>query len=300
VAPVVEANEDMTESFILSKGLSLVGFPSSRQKVRHSLNVERFRSFYGVGPKAATAILKDLEKKAEMEISHFFMTLNWLRLYDTEHVLSGRWGLSEETIRNQIKSMSEAIQSLKERKIVWGDFDDDEVFIITVDGVHCRINEPRNDPGSKWYDHKSNSAGVSYEVTLAIRSDRVVSISGPFPASIHDLTMFRGGKVDEPKDPNALQFRIPHGKKAIADSAYGGEAGVDDKVSITRQGDSSEVKAFKARAKARHESFNSRLKAFQVLDLAFRHGFRRHKIAFECVCIICQYDLENDYGLFEI
>ena len=122
MVPVVEATEEMTEPFILSKGLSLVGFPRSRQKVRHGLNGERFRSFYGVGPKAVTSILKDLENKVDMEVSHFFMTLNWLRLYDTEHVLSGRWGLSEETIGNQIKSVSEAIQVFESEKNRMGRF----------------------------------------------------------------------------------------------------------------------------------------------------------------------------------
>ena len=63
------------------------------------------------------------------------------------------------------------MESLKVDKIKWEDFDDDNIFIITVDGVHCRIYEPQIDPGSKWYSHKFHAAGVAYEVAIAIRSN---------------------------------------------------------------------------------------------------------------------------------
>ena len=172
---------------------------------------------------------------------------------------------------------------------MWGGFDDEEVFIISVDGIHCEIQEVRKDPGAKWYSHKSNSAGVSYELGIAIRSNRIVWINGPFPASHHDITIFRS--------PDGLKGKIPENKRAIADSGYKGEP---SKIAITRDGDSAEMKKFKARVKSRHETCNSRLKCFNVVDHAFRHGFEHHQRVFEAVCICVQYDLENGYGLFEV
>jgi hypothetical protein len=247
-AVAVAADNGNDENFMLSKGLSLVGFDEKRQRVTKSQNEERFQAFYGVGSKPVSALYNDL-KTANPEVfdkdrylEYFFMTLNWLKLYDTEWVLAGRWCYHEETCRPKIKEIACLIQNLKEQKIKWGDFAD-ETFICSVDGVHCRIYEARKDPGSKWYSHKSNSAGVVYELGIAIRSNRLVWIRGPFPASTHDITIFRGGKKKETKDPEALQFQIPEGKKMIGDSGYKGES---EKVTITREGDSDNLKKFKA------------------------------------------------------
>jgi hypothetical protein len=221
------------------------------------------------------------------------LSINWLKLYDTEHVLAGRWGLCEETIRNKVSNYLNKIQEMKESKVQWGGFEDEEIFIISVDGVHCRIQEVRKEPGAKWYSHKFNAAGVSYELGIAVRTDRLVWIKGPFPASQHDVTTFRS----EDNPASGLKSMISETQRAIGDSGYRGEP---EKISITRSGDSDAVKKFKARVKSRHETFNSRLKAFNVLDSAFRHGFEFHQRAFESVCLCVQYDIENGFGLFEV
>ena len=55
-----------------------------------------------------------------------------------------------------------------------------------------------------------------------------------------------------------------------------------------------------SRARARHETFNGRIKNFGCLDDRFRHGMEKHKICFEAVCVIVQYQLENGSPLFDI
>ena len=40
------------ETALLESGPTFVGFPSARQKVKEALNHQRFRAFYGIGPKA--------------------------------------------------------------------------------------------------------------------------------------------------------------------------------------------------------------------------------------------------------
>lgn len=283
----------VTADSLMASALAKVGFAGKRQDVRLALNLQRFRAFFGVGPKALAALFNDLIDRNETD---FLITMNWLKLYDTEHVLSGRWGLHEETIRQTVKKYVAKMAALQQSKIMFGGFDDDEIYIISLDGVHCQIREPRTDPGSQWYDHKTNSAGVAYELAVAIRSDRLVHIRGPFPASTHDITIFRGGKKGEPKDADALIHKIPVGKKAIGDSGYKGEP---DKIAVSREGDTVEVKKFKARMKARHETFNGRLKSFGILDQPFRHKFHLHGEVFIAVCVAVQYDLENGHGLFE-
>jgi hypothetical protein len=131
----------------LRLGLSLVGFDEQRQKVSDELNLDRFHAFFGIGPKAVAALYNDLESA---DPHHLLLAISWLKLYDTEHVLAGRWRMCEKTIRAHTKDYAARIQAMKETKVVWGGFDFDEIFIVSVDGVHCRIQEVRKDPGAKW------------------------------------------------------------------------------------------------------------------------------------------------------
>ena len=284
----------LDEEEFLSLGLNLVGFQDFKLDVCDTLKQQRFCAFFGIPPVAVAAMFADLSRiMAKIDPTKLLMTINWLKLYDTEHVMAGRWGLREETVRRNILEYTKRIQDMTPAKVQFGGFDEDEVFILSVDGVHCRMQEPRKDPGSKWYSHKFNGAGVTYELGIAIRSDRLVWVKGPFPASRHDITTFRN-----PEDPeNSLKAKIPEGKRAIGDSGYQGEP---TKLSVTRTGDSREVKKFKSRVKSRHETFNARLKAFSILNQAFRHGFEEHKRVFETVCLCVQYDIETGNGLFEV
>jgi hypothetical protein len=319
-------------------GLSCVGFPATRQNVRETLNESRFRSHYGVGSRAVAAMFDDLKKShPTINKTDFLMAMYWLNLYPTEHCLAGRWDYIEETCRNKVKKYTKMISKLANEKvsfytdgyliycfasfancqyfclfqIKWLNFEEhDEVYICSVDGVHFGIQEPRKDPGAKWYDHKSNSAGLAYEIALAVRHNNIVWMRGPFPASTHDLTIFRGGKKDDPKDPSALQFKVPPGKRVVADSAYRSEVGI---VATTKEKHPPEVKREFARIKSRQETFNSRIKSFRILSMPFRHnldatdedneenrslGF--HRQVFESVCVAVQYDMENGHPLFEI
>jgi hypothetical protein len=192
-----------------------------------------------VSPKAVQVCTIDLSSKGfDLDLEGALMAMNWLRLYDTEHALAGRWGLSEESIQNHVKNCCKAIQSLKDDRFVWID-QPNVTFIASVDGTHCHIFEPRTDPRSKWYSHKFNGPGVAYEVVIALHSNNVISVRGSFPASIHDITVFRGGRKDEfPKNPAAVIFKIKAGQQVIGDSGYEGEP---EKVAITREGNSFKV-----------------------------------------------------------
>ena len=86
--------------------------------------------------------------------------------------MSGRWKDHEDTIGKKWKTVVEQIASLSPEHIVFDPdlFAEDEIFLLTVDGVNFTCTEPRaKNPGPQNYDHKSNSAGVSYEVAVAIR-----------------------------------------------------------------------------------------------------------------------------------
>jgi hypothetical protein len=174
---------------------------------------------------------------------------------------------------------------------------DDAIFIISVDGVHCRINEPRVQPDAAWYSHKHHCAGVTYELGIAIRSQNLVWINGPYKSSMHDLRVFRGGDANVVEEEGSLKALMPPGKRIIGDCGYIGEP---DVISTRNTLDTPEVKILKMRARARHETFNGRIKNFNILEERFRHNVDKHEVVFVAVCVIIQYELENGHPLFTV
>ena len=145
---------------------------------------------------------------------------------------------------------------------------------------------PRLSKNKSWFSHKSNGAGVSYELAISIWLNKLVWINGPFKASKNDQSIFK----------SALQQKLHPSKRVVLDNGYA------DKLQVQAKPDSQDsalLREFKSRARARHESFNGRIKNFNVLKHEFRHGLRKHKSCFEAVCIICQYQLENGSPLFD-
>ena len=100
IPDTIDATTDLS---ILFEGLSRAGFCRKRQaRVRNELNIERFKAHYGVEPQVVRAIFEDVKDEfPTFNLDDFFLTLNRLKLYDTEHVLSGRWGHCEETVRKK-------------------------------------------------------------------------------------------------------------------------------------------------------------------------------------------------------
>ena len=294
---------------VLSFGLSKVGFGLHRQySVRRALNDARFKAHFGVGAKTVRAIYNDLKKEyPSCELVYLLLAMNWMKMYDTEHALSGRWDFCEDHLRGKTKEYVRKVQSLKGKKIVLEGFDDDEIHWITVDCVNFETHEFRLDPSVKYFDHKSHSCGLKYEFAVALRRPNIVWMRGPLPAGEkNDGTLFRGGRKadkDDEMDKTSLYFQLPAGKKAIADSGY---VGMPEKVTITRDGQSSELRKFLGRAKNRQESLHTRLKSFRILGSRFRHGkstqnkMDLHQSCVEAVCVIVQYDMENGNPIFDV
>ena len=162
------------------------------------------------------------------------------------------------------------------------------IFLYSVDSTHCRIEEPRSIPDKKWFSHKFNKPALSYEIALHLFKNKAAWINGPFQAGEHDLTIYR--------KEGGLKTKIPRDKLLIGDRGYTG----DDQISAPNDLDSDEVKLFKRRARARQESFNSRIKEFRVLSETFRNDYRKHQILFEAVCVIVQFSMENSRPLMEM
>ena len=65
--------------------------------------------------------------------------------------------------------------------------------LLSVDGTHFRIQRR----GRKYYSHKFNDSGLSYEVAVTIKRGDIRCLYGPFPAGTSDIEIFRKGLMTE-------------------------------------------------------------------------------------------------------
>jgi hypothetical protein len=326
-----------TADEILSIGLTLMGFPHERQEsVSRDKNLDRFRSHYGSNPVVYAQIWEDLQltdiEDARIDaptaksLKYFLMSINFLKCYPVRNVQEGDFGISDRTAREKSWLFLKKIQALKAEKVslhycalsencfthfqcivfafissfsdcLAGKLDKrkqstcSKIFLITVDGVHCHINEPthpvlKQDP--VFYSHKSNRAGLNYELGMSVYDNKLVWMNGPFPAGRHDINIFR---------TEGLKDKIPAGKLVIGDNGYHGEPNI---ISTPNSHDPPEVRQLKSRALSRHETFNGRIKNFACVRERFRHRKEYHKIVFEAVCVICQYQIEHEGSIFSV
>ena len=155
---------DLSSDELLALGLNYVGFGPDRQNVSDDLNTSRFRAHYGVGPQAIRALIVDLEQNGEnVTPKKLFMAICWLKLYDTEAVMAGRWGYGEKYCRENVHDYVKRIQQLKNLKISFDNLHPNCQF-LGVDCIHTRSQEFRCDPDSKWWSHKFNGPALSYEI----------------------------------------------------------------------------------------------------------------------------------------
>ncbi|KAL7552212.1 hypothetical protein ACHAWF_015432, partial [Thalassiosira exigua] len=251
---------------LLAFGLTHVGFPEPRQKCREALCLRRFRAHYGVGPAAIKALVADLkhyQPGKHHDLTSVFMATSWLKLYDIEEAMAGRWGFGEEYCRKTVKDYVARIRKLKPIKISFDGLSPTCKF-CPVDTMHIMSQEFRCNPDSKWWSHKFNGPGVSVEVVTDPIEGKMRWINGPKPASTNDLTFLRGGTKGKEKqwDKSSLYFHVPKNVKLVGDSAYLGQP---DKVTTTRDAHKPATKKLFARMKSMQETCFKRLKDFKVL-----------------------------------
>lgn len=159
----------VTPDDIFQAGLMYAGFDQARQaKNNEKRKMKWFKAFYGIEPTTISAIFEDIRNDSRKQVTakKLLMALNWLFLYETYPVLSGRWKYSEESIMTWVVEYALLIAKLSREKIVF-ELKDNIALGRTVDCVNFICQEMRLDPSSKWFDHKSNSCGL---VSCKLRS----------------------------------------------------------------------------------------------------------------------------------
>jgi hypothetical protein len=244
------------------------------------------------------SIFEDLQQKnlvpeKKRNLKHLLMSFHTLMRYPTNDEREALFNIN----RNDGASISwwyiRKIQALKSTKIVFPEPNpnNDDIWVMSVDGVHFWITEPNHPEWSQdrsYWSHKYNKAGLSYELGISLTGG-LVWMNGPFKAGHNDATIF---------SQKGLKDKLHAiGKKAIGDGGY---AGHQQYCSTPNSHDSRPIKKFKSRALKRHEKFNGRMKVFNSLSGRFRHGAARCKSCVEAVAVICQYDLELGNPLWDI
>jgi hypothetical protein len=82
----------------------------------------------------------------------------------------------------------------------------------------------------------------------------------------------------------------------VADSGYRG----DSKVITSRQHKGFEHQYIMNAARARHETFNARLRTWGILKQIFRNDMDKHHIAFRSVIALEQMRITEGYNLFQV
>ena len=195
----------LTATEMMFQGLRLLRYTwrrIKRSKVKH--NMARFKTHFGLSPGTAVWIYEDLQRTtiadakitgSKLELKYFLMGLHFLKKYPTEEDMTARFDYSNYWSREKVWKTAERIRALKATKIVWEEgLADGEVWVMTVDGIHCWIAEPTHPEWSqdpKYYSHKYGKAGLVYELGICLKTSRLLWIRGPLPAGTNDITVFR-------------------------------------------------------------------------------------------------------------
>jgi hypothetical protein len=304
--------EILSPQDILKNGFHFFsGLPNNFNKPWTQRRTNEFKAHYGSSPDVlanqwydlTTVDLPGLEftekDKSEKGLKMFFVAHHFLWAYPKNgKILASAFSVCERTVQGEnLWRWVRMIAALKATKIVWPaeEYNDpnSQIFIISVDGTDFKVWERKHpmmpyDKGH--YSHKFNHGALKYEIAMDVYRSKVVWISGPHRAGLHDKTIFEMG----------LKDKIPLGKKVISDRVYGAQAVPEDhvKLSLPNPMDDLYLANFKARVRSRHESFNGRLKFYKSLSDTYHHTPDNHVHVFEAICVTVQYQMDNGGEIF--
>lgn len=298
---------------VLKKGFHVYnGLPNNFVGPWTERRTSEFKSIYGSSPVVLANQWYDLmttelnlgltkADKSDKGFKMFLVAHHFLWAYPKNvKILGSAFSVCDRLVQGEnLWRWVRMIAALKAIKIVWPEEDynnpNGPIYIISVDGTDFKVWEKKHptmtiDKGQ--YSHKFNHGALKYEIAIDVYRCKVVWISGPHRAGMHDKTVF----VEK-----GLRNKIPPGKKVITDRVYGSkkDAPVDHaKLALPNPSDNKTLNNFKARVRARHETFNGRLKFFRSLSDTYHHSAANHVHVFEAICVTVQYQMDNGGEIF--
>ena len=279
-------------------GLECAGHPQWRS-YKHNCNLDRYRQAYGVTPKTVARVWHELRTSnnpaAKLPVDsnpiHLLLSIRFLWRYEVYEDLGRFFGIrSPKTVKKWVweylKRMSHLLSILIPSD--WMSVYNGLRFFFSIDGTHCAIQEPA--PFSPvWSSHKfGGKPALNYEIALRIDKPQLLWIYGPSaPGAQNDMAVFKTallGKLQQMTAHDGVTL------KGIGDKGYRGEP---QYLSTKNSLDPAEIAEFKNRVMARHETFNQKLKMFDVLSGVFRHELELHRVCFESVAVLTVIQLQN-------
>ena len=302
--------EVLTPRRMLEKGLVIAGIHSSPQHTDERKNRD-FQKHYGAPVIALVDMWFDLQtttipgaalsasENSRKGLRWFLMCHNFLWTYPRNaKVLADKFGICEDYAKGEnLWCWIRKIAALREKKIIWDprrmSNPNGPTFICSVDGTDFRVWEPKHPtlPHDRTQmSHKHRHAALKYEIAVCNHFSQVCWISGPHRGGKHDLTIFQ----------ESLKHRIPDGKRCNVDRGYNSERADERMLSTPNPCDSPLLSNYKSRSRLRGETFNGRLKKYEVLNQTFRHGREKHATAFFAIVVTLQYQMDNGEPLFDV
>lgn len=244
-------------------------------------------------------ILLSEKEKSDKGFNRFLAAVYWLWTYPKNaSLLASRFAISVDyACGKEFWKWVRRIEALKTKKIVWDDSLDDpnlEVFAISADGVDFLMWERKHaifPIDRSACSHKFKHCAAKYIIALSVYRSKCVFIAGPFEGGKHDLDIMR--------ESGLMAKLLQNGKVAILDRGYRSSQVEERKHhSYPDAMDSKELNNFKSRARLRQETFNRRLKHFEVLSNVFRHGFAKHEHVMVAVAVMVQYQMDNGSQIY--
>lgn len=130
-------------------------------------------------------------------------------------------------------------------------------------------------------------SGLRHEIALCVLTGDIVWMNGPFPARVHDMTIFRNSPLSHLDDNERVE----------ADDGYIGEAPCHVKCPKCFT-NPRETEAMQARVRMRQETVNTRFKNWGVCRQRFRHAIEDHGQYFRAVVVMTQVAINHGEKLF--
>jgi len=299
---------------VLEKGLMCVA-PHLKHK---DISEELFRDHCGSSPLDIATIWCDLQHTGDEEgkplldekedcergFNHFMKAMFFLWAHPKNaSMLRTRFRCCEKCSRGKdVWCWVKKIAALKGKKIVWQETMNkagEWTFVATVDGVDFKTNEKpteRHNMDTKKCSQKFKSCAKKHLICLSVDKSKCVFLSEPFDGAVLDINVHLQSGIMDLLRPNQLVI----GDKGFKfkEETNPNEFAV---LALPNLGiDSKELHNFKSRARCRHETFNGRIKNFNILSNRFHHGWDLHEFAVTAVCVIVQCQMDNGAKLFDV
>ena len=153
---------------------------------------------------------------------------------------------------------------------------------MIVDGTECRVKRQKSIYLQRiYYSGKKKYHSLKYNVVVAIASGLILSVTGPFPGSTHDLRMWRMWRERNEK----FLFRS---ELVLADKAYIS----DDRCYCPYKSPKNKKLGWKKRlfnylhgsVRVIVEQTIGRVKIFNILKSVYRGSLWKHKLYFFVCC----------------